>query len=298
MMSTVDGPWLEMTLPRRFTAILRNGFSPLALLADVLAIVAIAGLTGAIYHKLFYGAAGDNVYFFEAGAVAAVIFVMPNIFRGEYVLAHYFSFRPHVRRSLLLWHVTFMCLLAIGFLTKVTDVYSRGATILFYVAGFPALMLTRYAVVRAVLAGSRLGLVAAQRVFLVGGSGEIIDFLRRYRPWASGLRIIGTAPLTAVSAAIPLPQRTQALRTDLTRAIEAARALAPDAVFILAPWSDNEAIDCCVDELMTIPAEIHLGPERILDRFENVRIAKLGQITSLQLTRQPLSPIEIGRAHV
>jgi exopolysaccharide biosynthesis polyprenyl glycosylphosphotransferase len=48
-----------------------------------------------------------------------------------------------------------------------------------------------------------------------------------------------------------------------------------------------------VEELLTIPAEIHLGPERILDRFENVRISKLGRNTSLQLTRQPLSPFEV-----
>jgi Undecaprenyl-phosphate glucose phosphotransferase len=297
-MSSVSGPWLELAAPRRFAAFLRNGFGPLALSADVIAIVAIAGLTGAVYHKLVYGAADDNIYFFEVGAVAAGIFVLPNIFRGEYALANYFSFRPHIRRSLYLWHATFLCLLAIAFLTKMTDVYSRGATILLYVAGFPALMLTRYASVHAVLAGSRIGLVAAQRVLLVGGSGDIIAFLRRYRPWASGLHIVGTAPLTAISAATPLPQRGRTLRADLAQAIDAARSLAPDAVFILAPWSDSEMIDCCVEELMTIPAEIHLGPERILDRFENVRIAKLGQIISLQLTRQPLSPFEVLQKRV
>ena len=138
--------------------------------------------------------------FLQIGAVAASIFVLPNIFRGEYVLANYLSFRPHVRRSLHLWHVTFLCLLAIGFVAKMTDVYSRGATILFYVLGFPALMLTRYAIVQAVVAGSRIGLVTAQRVFLVGRSGEIIRFLRQHQPWNLGLRIVGTAPLTPMGA--------------------------------------------------------------------------------------------------
>jgi exopolysaccharide biosynthesis polyprenyl glycosylphosphotransferase len=38
-----------------------------------------------------------------------------------------------------------------------------------------------------------------------------------------------------------------------------------------------------------MPVEIHLGPERILDRFDNVRIAKHGPMASLQLTRAPLN---------
>jgi exopolysaccharide biosynthesis polyprenyl glycosylphosphotransferase len=48
-------------------------------------------------------------------------------------------------------------------------------------------------------------------------------------------------------------------------------------------------INECVDEFLNIPVEIHLGPERILDRFENVRIAKHGSMASLQLTRAPLT---------
>jgi Undecaprenyl-phosphate glucose phosphotransferase len=292
-MSTVAGQWLEALVPWRWAAMLRAAFGPLVLFADAIAIVSIAGLTGAIYHKLFYGAADDNVYFFEVGAVAATIFVLPNLFRGEYTLSNYFSFRPHVRRSLRLWHVTFLCLLTIGFVTTTTDVYSRGATILFYVAGFPALMLTRYAIVRAVLAGSKIGLVTAQRVFLVGASGDIISFLRRHQPWNLGLHIVGTASLTAVAPGVPPAQRTRTVRADLAQAIDAARLLAPDAVFIIVPWCETETIDHCVEELLTIPAEIHLGPERILDRFENVRISKFGQVTSLQLTRQPLSPFEV-----
>ena len=60
----------------------------------------------------------------------------------------------------------------------------------------------------------------------------------------------------------------------------------------MTPWSETGTIDSCVDEFLNIPVEIHLGPERILDRFENVRIAKHGRMASLQLTRAPLSWFE------
>jgi len=276
---------------RRWAALVRNGFGTLAFTTDVVAILAMAAITGGIYHAFVYGAPDSSVSFFEVGAVAAGIFVIPNIFRREYDLANYYSFRSHVRRSLALWHVTFLCLLAIAFVLKMTDVYSRGATILFYVTGFPVLLLARFALVRAVVTGSKRGLVTAQRVFLLGASSDIIQFLRQHQPWNLGLHIVGTAPLT-IGPDVRAEHRSTHLQQDLAQALDVARPLAPDAVFIIVPWSDNETIDLCVEEFMTIPAEIHLGPERILDRFENVRISKLGRITSLQLTRQPLSPFE------
>jgi Undecaprenyl-phosphate glucose phosphotransferase len=62
---------------------------------------------------------------------------------------------------------------------------------------------------------------------------------------------------------------------------------------VIAPWSETELIDHCVEELLTIPVEIHLGPERILDRFDHVRICKLGAMTTLQITRAPLSTFEV-----
>jgi exopolysaccharide biosynthesis polyprenyl glycosylphosphotransferase len=45
--------------------------------------------------------------------------------------------------------------------------------------------------------------------------------------------------------------------------------------------------------LLTVPVEIHLGPERILDRFDKVRICNFGKMVTLQLTRAPLSAFEV-----
>src|SRR5262249_28449859 len=160
--------------------------------------------------------------------------------------------------------------------------YSRGAIILFYVTGLPTILTVRYALVHTVLLGSRLGLVAAQRIFLVGRDEDINAFLRRYQPWDLGLQTVGTARLTPVPAGASTAERRQALEADLRRAIESARTLSPESVFVIAPWSDIATIDRCVEELLTVPVEIHLGPERILDRFDQVRISKFGSMATLQ----------------
>ncbi len=66
----------------------------------------------------------------------------------------------------------------------------------------------------------------------------------------------------------------------------------------MTPWSQTATIDTCVDEFLKMPVEIHLGPERILDRFDNVRIAKHGPMASLQLTRAPLTWFELTQKRI
>jgi Undecaprenyl-phosphate glucose phosphotransferase len=180
----------------------------------------------------------------------------------------------------------------LGFLTRLTEDYSRGSLLLFYLAGLPAVLTARYALVSTVVLGSKVGLVTAQRVFLIGSGEDISAFVQRYQPWNFGLQMVGGAPLTRLDKYSSPEERRQVLAADLKHAIESARSLRPDAVYIVAPWSETGTIDLCVDEFLNMPVEIHLGPERILDRFDNVRIAKHGAMASLQLTRAPLSRFE------
>ena len=44
---------------------------------------------------------------------------------------------------------------------------------------------------------------------------------------------------------------------------------------------------------VSLPVEIHLGPEQVLYKFEEARLSTLGPVASLQLTRLPLSRLEI-----
>jgi Undecaprenyl-phosphate glucose phosphotransferase len=261
--------------------------------ADAAVIIAMSCLTGAIYHEAFYGNPGSVINFAEVGLAAGIIFVLPGIIHGDYALSHYLSFKAHVRRVTTLWNITLLCLLMLGFLIKTTSGYSRGAIVLFYVTALPTILLIRYALVRSVILGSKIGLVGAQRIFLIGRDDDINAFLRRYQPWDLGLQTVGTARFTPLPAdASPALQR-RTLEADLKRAIEAARALSPESVFVIAPWSDVATIDRCVEELLTVPVEIHLGPERILDRFDKVRISQFGAMATLQLTRAPLSSFEV-----
>ena len=126
------------------------------------------------------------------------------------------------------WNITFVALLALAFLTRLMDDYSRASMVLFYVAGLPALLLMRYALVSTVILGSRVGLVTAQRVFLIGTGEDICGFVRRYQPWNFGLHTVGAAPLTRLDSFATREERRTALDRrpapgDRQRAHAAAR---------------------------------------------------------------------------
>ena len=263
------------------------------MLVDIVVIVGMAWLTGISYHLAVYQRAGDSMSYLKVGLLSASVFVITNLFRGEYSLPNFFVFRPHLRRSIQLWNVTFVCLLALGFLAQVTLIYSRGWIISFYVLTICLLLGLRYLYVRTIVFGSRLGLISTQRIFLVGFGKEIDDFVTRYQPRSFGVNVVGCHFLTPVDAAAAPEARQRVLERDLDQASSAPRLLQPEAIFLVMPWNATDAINHCAETLLKLPAEIHLGPEQILDRFEKVQLLKFGPISSLQLRRMPLSRLEL-----
>jgi hypothetical protein len=110
---------------------------------------------GSVYHwRLRRPRAARS--FLGVGATAAAVRVAGH-FPRRVRAAHYLAFRPHLRRVFNYWNVTFVALLALAFLTRLMEDYSRASMVLFYVAGLPALLVMRYAVVHSVILGSRSG---------------------------------------------------------------------------------------------------------------------------------------------
>jgi Undecaprenyl-phosphate glucose phosphotransferase len=280
-------------LLRRWRTFTAETMSAAIFLADLAVIIAISMVTGIGYHTLFRNEIGNVLAFLQIGTLAASIFIISNLFRGEYKLTNFLAFKPHFRRSIELWNVTFVCLLALGFLAKVTVVFSRGWMVLFYFVGILALVLLRYVFVHAIRRASGSGLISTKRVFLLGTGRQIEEFIRHYEPWRLGVQIVGCRFLTPAPKEASPEIRVETLNNDLQAVVQSARHVEPEAIFVLAPWSDPQAIERCIEALLAIPAEIHLIPDQVLYPFGGVQLAKLGPMSSLQLTRLPLSRLEV-----
>ncbi|MGJ0503753.1 MAG: exopolysaccharide biosynthesis polyprenyl glycosylphosphotransferase [Methylocystis sp.] len=248
----------------------------------------------ALYHLWAYG--WDGLYWVFGGAqesasnlqlclFAAATFVLANVMRKEYCFANYLQLRGHGWRSFGLWSVVVLCAVSAGFLTRTSAESSRAAFVLVYVVGFFAIYADRAALTHVVRVSAAVGGVSARRLFLVGFEHDVEVFNRRYKPWKYGMHVVG---------GVVLRDNEETLDDDLALAAASARLLRPDDVFILAPWSRTDVIDSCVTAFLRVPARIQLGPERVLDRFVDAHIDKVGAISSLSLAGDPLNLAEIA----
>jgi Undecaprenyl-phosphate glucose phosphotransferase len=280
---------------RGWALLSRGTFSTAIFLIDVVWIIATAFFTGIVYYRIVYGDIGMVSSCVRVGVLAASIFAISNVFRGEYRLPNFFAFKPHARRTIQLWNVTLICLLMLGFLAQISVDYSRGWIVLFYFVTLAGLIVLRFLIVRITAMARAAGLISAQRICLIGTGADIGAFIQHYEPWALGLNVIGCRFLTPVAVTAPAETRQAVLDRDLAEAVISVRSLEPDAIYLLVPWSATDVIDRCAKTFLALPVEIHLGPEQILHKFDDVELAKVGPLASLQLTRLPLSRAEVVR---
>jgi Undecaprenyl-phosphate glucose phosphotransferase len=278
---------------RGWAGIWRGAFAAAIFVLDVALIVAMACATGVTYGLAAYSDRGDITSFLQVGALAAAIFALSSAYRGEYRLANFFTFKPGGRRTVQLWNVTLICLVMLGFLTHISAQYSRAWIVLFYVTTLGALVVERFLVVRLTARARAAGLIPAQRIFLIGSGAQVSAFINYYEPWTIGINIVGCRFLTPVAADAAQTERNAALDRDLAAAAVSVRNLEPDALFLLLPWSATETVERCAAAFMALPVEIHLGPEQILHKFEDVELSKHGPLASLRLNRVPLSRLEV-----
>jgi Undecaprenyl-phosphate glucose phosphotransferase len=260
------------------------GFPYLAAVADFFAVVLAAAASHTIYWLTTLGLASPVESVAEVGLVVGALVVLLIAQRGDYGIRQYASSVGHVGRSLSAWNIAFFGVLTLGFATKTTEMFSRGATAVFYVSGFLALAGMHMALVLFVDAAKKRGALAPRRLVLVGLESQLSALADRYEFSDAGMEVV---------SAVVIRDTEHEVEDDLALAAATVRVLRPDDVCVAIPWSRTKLIEACVDAFLRTPAEIHLGPQEILERFTEAEVAKLGPIASLSLTRRPLSTLQM-----
>lgn len=265
----------------------RYVFPLLALLVSGLVIVLAATLSWKLWHLVPSANAGPFPLHARLGIEAAVLTTVFAVLRGEHRLSFYLADEHKVARTASLWNISFVVLLVMAFLTRRADDISRGFMILFYLSGFFSLWAARRVTARLLQLASRHRITAALRLLVVGTEPAIAMFLRQHQPWKLGYELVGTISVT------PVPHGQEPAPTpSFLQAIERTRHLDIDDVYIAVPWSETETIDLCVEAFLNTPTSVHLAPERILNRFDQVSISRVGAMASLELTR-PMPPLAV-----
>ncbi len=268
---------------RQSTAFAQAAFSLAAAGSDILVIMVCAMIAGAICSFAFESPQAVTSMA-GVGSMAAAMFLVVNSARTEYRFDNFLKGAGQARRCATLWTLTFLCLLAFGFLAAVKDHDSRVAMPIFFIVGICALIAARIGATRLARKYSGRGSALARRVFVVGYADEIKSFRTRHEASTYGLEIV---------AAFPLRPHGQTPR-DIEVAAARARALRPDDVLIIVPWTHKRTIDACVEVFRTLPVAIHLGAEAVLSRHADARISEIGGVLSLSVARRPLSSGELA----
>lgn len=271
-------------------------FTAVPVLLDILVVTATSVVFALVYHHWRYHTSGDVLSYLLIGGLISLFFVVPNLVQRQYQIAAFTTLPRKIGGAFLIWNMAFLYATATIFLLKAGDELSRMTVLGTYVFGFIAVIAARTVLGKLIVRLMKTGVIAGRRVLLFGVESEVMRFARTYQPWNHGIQVVGMTTLTrpADNDSLSPSIRGEKLNLDLERAVATARALQPDDVFVIVPWADVDTIEKTLDSFMNIPVSIHLAPERILDRYTDMRISRVGNMMSLNLARPPLNMFEVG----
>jgi Undecaprenyl-phosphate glucose phosphotransferase len=253
-----------------------------------LAVFLAAYVSGVLYHLAVNRSLAYTNPQFDLAATFSILFTLVSFYRDDYRMSLYQDARKAVRRLVPAFALSLVAVIVLAFLTKSSDAFSRGSVVVFLMLGLPGLVGTRLLASKAVAGMTRAGWFSAGRVLMVGFAEDLKWVLEKGAPQQQGYDVIGVEWL-ANGASGPA---AQGLGIDAI--VDKARYLQPDTIVLALPWSRGDLIDSCVRAFMNLPVRVELAPERLLERYSDLRLGRLGAMPTLNVLRPPMG--HTGRA--
>ncbi len=252
------------------------------------ALVLVSGIGCAVgYHVVTAGTLGKTDVYAAASVLVAINFVLLTTVQHGYRLKNITNLPRTFRMTLTTWTGLFGALLAIAFTMKVSEEFSRGTTISFYLVGLAVLLTWKIAAARWTAHALRTGAFANGRAIMIAEFGlatssNAVDDLGQH-----GYRLVRVMEIPAKELASPLLLSSLAPRFE--ELIAFAREHRIEHVFLLMNWSRQHAIDSILDALKILPIPVHLVPDPNAARFLRYPLVSTGNTFTAELRRAPLS---------
>lgn len=252
------------------------------------ALVVVSGIgCAAGYHIATAGTLGKADVYAAASVLVAINFVLLTTVQHGYRLKNITNLPRTLRLTLTTWTGLFGALLAIAFTMKVSEEFSRGTTISFYLVGLTLLLTWKAIAARWTAHALRTGAFANGRALLIAefglaSSSNAVDDLGQH-----GYRLVRVMEIAPKDLASPLLLSQLAPRFE--ELIAFAREQRIEHVFLLMNWSRQHAIDSILDALKILPIPVHLVPDPNAARFLRYPLVSTGNTFTAELRRAPLS---------
>jgi Undecaprenyl-phosphate glucose phosphotransferase len=281
-------------IPRRtWNRLLRPQFvEHTVLVADYVFIVSASALFSFIYHWFFTGDLNHEQAFLSIGIIVAANFTAIMAARRNYRLKNLTLFGRQARDTIIIWLGVSGTLTVVAFTLKISNEFSRGAAMLFFVGGLLILLSWRYLVATRISVALANGSFARKKVIVVAerdlnASSRSLTELRRY-----GYHPVKTCEITHEE--ITSLGINSSLRAKLADVIRAARSERIEDIYLLIGWHHRRAIDGILSVLAVLPISVHLIPDESAARFLSNPISNIGSTWTTELQRAPMTRSEIA----
>lgn len=260
-------------------------------IADVTLIVSASIIAGIAYHAFLSGTVGDVSEFLAIGIESAVFFVLALQSTACYRLSNVRSWEKHIGKTIIVWSLVLLIVVALLFLLKVGHSYSRGSFVVFAFLGVAFLLASRLVVPRWFEGLLARGALHCRRAVVIGDRVELAeksanDLLQGYNS-----REIGRFELPAGSET---DHSSPADLSVLDHAIEFARVNHAEIILLALRWTDTSRRDLIRERLRILPLPVFLLPDQFASSILASPSRELGSQIGIEVQRAPLSDMELA----
>jgi undecaprenyl-phosphate galactose phosphotransferase/putative colanic acid biosynthesis UDP-glucose lipid carrier transferase len=263
--------------------------SYLLLSSDAIVILVSALIAGEGYRLLAGKTGSDYVLQCGIGLLAGTLYVLRMHGGGHYNFQEIAKPRVELRDILMCWFSTGLLLAFIAFLLKISDVYSRGAFMIFGFVAAAGLILSRKTAKQAVARAVERGIIGGRDTVLIG------DFEEMAALTPADLLVLCGA--TEVNRFILGVERKTSERPLLdvqviTAASQYVRKHNCRQVLIAVPWNDTDRIELIKNQMKLLPVAAQLLPDLRIRSFTSVTSSAQRKALVVELQRAPLSELQ------
>lgn len=266
-------------------------FESAAAVGDVLTII-ISGFASALLYK--FATTGMSLRGFGIAGISAILstnFALLNIARRNYRLKQLLLTPLQVREVLITWSMACGLLAVAGFTLKISNEYSRGASLLFVVVGLGALLSWRLALAHMVSRAFAKDAFSKTKIIVISQTSSALSSRSLIELKKHGYEPVATCCLTELE--VCSSGASSSLRAKVAGLIELARAERVEGFYVLIDWNYLRSIEVILNLLSTLPLPVYLLPDENASRFLRCPTIDVGNTWTFAVKRPPLSQTEL-----
>ena len=255
-------------------------------LADAAFIALLATGIGHVYYIFTYDDPTNLDTHIRLALMMAFLLVAICAVMGGYRLVSLARRRFEPGRLALAFLVSVLMLIAMLFLEKSSEDYSRSVVSITFAIGLPLILLIRYGEVRLLRRLSMARWLDTERLMLIGAAERIEEISRDRRLSELGFDVAGRAAIAKAHGT--------ALARAMEDAAEAARRVDPDGIVLALPWAERAALEAAVARFAELPAAIYLDGDPFLRSLSAGRDGPFDNPVGIQIIGRPFSRMDLA----